>query len=67
MLRRYERVRQMLLDAGLALPDSPKIQPGAAATLAPAGDVDSSAVDPGERGAEDRQANRLVPAPLTNG
>lgn len=44
--QRYERVRQMLLDAGLSLPDSPKIQPGAAATLAPAGDVDSSAVDP---------------------
>lgn len=45
--QRYERVRQVLLDAGLKLPDTPKVQAGAAATLAPAGDVDSSEVDPG--------------------
>lgn len=44
---RYERVREMLTGAGLSLPDSPRIQAGGAATLAPVGTVDSSEVDPG--------------------
>jgi hypothetical protein len=43
-------VRGVLLDAGLRLPDSPKVQAGSAASLAPAGNVDSSEVDPGGEG-----------------
>lgn len=47
LLHRYERVRQLLLDGGLQLPDSPRVQAGAAVKLAPSGAVDSSEVDPG--------------------